>query len=405
VGGEGVTRGLFSQRNARLYIVGQAVSLLGDSCLWLGVGIWVKTLTHSNAKAGLVFFFFTAAALLSPLSGLAVDRMRRRPLMIATNIGTAGAVLLLLAVKSSADVWLIFGVMFLYGLSYTVLGPAQSALLTVIVPEPLLADANASLRTVQESLRLVGPLGGAGLFVLVGAHAIVILDAASFSVPVVCLLLLRVVEPPPTPAAHRWRQEVSVGIKYIWHTDELRQIVVAAAIGTTVFGFAETVVYAIVGEGLHRPTAFVGVLVAAQGVGAVAAGLSAPRVLRRVGERRLVGLGMASSACGVLLEIPPSLVSVIPGAVLFGFAVPWVVVGFITLAQRLTPHDLQGRVYSAADVVVTTPQSASIALGAGLIGLTGFRPLLATMSVVTAVGCLYLFTRRDDGESSAVGVP
>src|SRR6202034_4598462 len=122
------------------------------------MGIWVKTLTGSNAQAGLVFFFFTAPSLLAPVSGLLADRVRRRPLLIVTNLVTGSAVLLLFCVHSAGQVWLIYVLMALYGLSYSVLGSAQSALLTVMVPADLLADANGALRTVQESLRLVGPL-------------------------------------------------------------------------------------------------------------------------------------------------------------------------------------------------------------------------------------------------------
>ena len=50
-------RPLLAHRDARVYLAGQAFSLFGDSSLWLAMGIWVKTLTHSNAEAGLVFFF------------------------------------------------------------------------------------------------------------------------------------------------------------------------------------------------------------------------------------------------------------------------------------------------------------------------------------------------------------
>ena len=53
-------RQLLARRDARIYLIGQAFSLFGDSCLWLAMGVWVRTLTGSNAQAGLVFFFYTA---------------------------------------------------------------------------------------------------------------------------------------------------------------------------------------------------------------------------------------------------------------------------------------------------------------------------------------------------------
>ena len=95
-------RQLLAHRDARIYLAGQLFSLFGDSSLWLAMGIWVKTLTGSNAQAGLVFFFFTAPSLLAPASGLLADRVRRRPLLIGTNALTAVAVLALLTVSGRA---------------------------------------------------------------------------------------------------------------------------------------------------------------------------------------------------------------------------------------------------------------------------------------------------------------
>jgi MFS family permease len=392
-------RRLLARRDARVFLAGQVVSLFGDSCMWLAMGIWVKSLTHSNAAAGLVFFFFTAPSLLAPFSGLFVDRLRRRRLLIVTYALTAGAVLLLLLVQGAGQVWLVDGVMFLYGISSSVLGPAQSALLTVMVPAELLPDANGALRTAQESLRLIAPLVGAGLFVAVGAHVIAIIDAATFVVAVLSLLALHVVEPAPEPPVGRWRSQMVAGIRHVWRTTELRHVVIAGACATTVFGFAETISFAIAGDGLHRPPAFVGVLVAIQGVGAMIGGLTAGPLIRRIGEGRLMGLALLVLASGAALEMPPLFPPVIAGMVLIGISVPLLVVGVITLAQRLTPPELQGRVYSAVDALITTPQTASIALGAALIGVTGYRPLLAAMAVVTTLAAGYLLSRPEHRRS------
>lgn len=197
--------------------------------------------------------------------------------------------------------------MAIYGLSYSVLGSAQSALLTVMLPAELLPDANGALRTVQESLRLVGPLTGAALFIAVGAHAVAVIDAASFAVPVLTLLALRVHEPAPAPMAHHWRHEVVAGIRHVYRTVELRHVVIAGAVSTTVFGFAETITYAIAGNGLHERPAFVGVLVAVQGVGAVIGGPTAAPLVRRVGEGRVIGIALVIAGSAALLEMPAAI--------------------------------------------------------------------------------------------------
>jgi MFS family permease len=388
-------RRLLRHRDARLYIAGQAFSLFGDSCLWLAMGIWVKSLTGSNAAAGLTFFFFTAPTLVAPLSGLLADRVRRRPLLIVINALTGGAVLLLLLVHGPGQVWLIYLVMVVYGLSYSLLGPAQSALLTLILPPALLPDANGTLRTAQEALRLIGPLTGAALFVAVGAHAIAAIDAASFAVAAFALLRLQVGECAPARMEHRWRRELVAGIRHVFRTVQLRQVVIAGAISTAVFGFAETITYAVAGSGLHQRPAFVGVLVAVQGIGAVVGGPTAAMLVRQLGEARLVAIGLLAAAAGALLEMPPSLTPVIVGFILFGMAIPWIVVALISLTQRLTATNLQGRAYSAVDTLITTPQTMSIALGAGLIAVTGYRALLMAMAGTMSIAAAYLLTRTE----------
>ncbi|HEY5437963.1 MAG TPA: hypothetical protein VIJ99_03605, partial [Acidimicrobiales bacterium] len=78
-------RQLAKSRDARVYLIGQSFSLFGDASMFLALGIWVKELTHSNADAGLTFFFGVVASLFAPLAGMLVDRVRRRPLLIAVN--------------------------------------------------------------------------------------------------------------------------------------------------------------------------------------------------------------------------------------------------------------------------------------------------------------------------------
>ncbi len=175
-----VMRELLRNRNARRYLIGQSFSLFGDTAMFLAMGIWVKVLTGSNGEAGLVFFAFGAAALLSPLAGMVVDRLPRRPLLFWSNLGGGAVVLLLLLVHGKSQLWLIYLVAFLYGLAYTFLSAGQTALLKVMLPDELIGDARGMLSTVREGLRLFGPLAGAGLFALAGGGVVAVVDASTF---------------------------------------------------------------------------------------------------------------------------------------------------------------------------------------------------------------------------------
>ena len=132
----------------RLY-AGLTASMVGDSILLLVLSMWVKTLTGSNAMAGLTFFFMVVPALFAPLMGVWLDRVRRKPFLVWGNVASAVMVLPLVLVRDEADVWIIWAVAFLYGVSFVVLPAALNGLLKEMVAEDHLVDANASLADDQ----------------------------------------------------------------------------------------------------------------------------------------------------------------------------------------------------------------------------------------------------------------
>jgi MFS family permease len=395
-------RQLLRHRDARVFIAGWAVSNFGDSAMFLVLGIWAKDLTGSSSAAGLVFFVLVAPSLLAPLAGLVVDRLPRRPLLIAESLFMAAAVLLLLFVHDRGDLWLIYVVAALYGIGGIVSYSARSAFLTVMLPRELLVDANAILQSVREGLRLISPLVGAGLFAAVGGGAVAVLDAATFVVVALALVLLRTHEPRVEPEETHFLTELFAGVRHVFCTLPLRQIVLSGAVCLLVVGFSETLIFAVIDQGLHRSPAFLGVLEPAQGVGAIAGGLTAAWGLRRFGDVRLVGIGMALFALGDLSFVSHSLVLIVVGFAVSGLGIGWLIVGFGTSVQLRTPARLQGRVASAASTMVSTPQTVSIALGAVLVTVVDYRALVVVMSVVVTACAAYLLTR---GPEPVAAVP
>ena len=385
---------LLAIRDARRYLIGQTLSLFGDTALFLALAIWVKSLTGSNAAAGLVFFALALPSLGAPFAGLLVDRVRRRPLMIAIDLTIGILVLLLLLVHDRGQLWLLYVVAVFYGAAGSIFASAQSALLRTMLPEALLGEGNAALQTIREALRIIGPLTGAGLYAAFGGGAVAAIDAVTFAVSAYFLATLQVEETVLPHDEPRFLDELTAGVRYVVQTTALRQIVLTVGVTLLVVGFGETVIFAVVSQGLHRPASFLGPLSAVQGAGAIIGGLTATRLLRRVGDARLIAIGIAVFGLGSVPLASGVLGLVILGFFVAGAGLPWVIVGFGTAVQRRTPMNLQGRVYSAADMMVSLPQTISIAVGAGLSTIVDYRILIAVMAMVM-VGCsVYLFTRR-----------
>jgi MFS family permease len=388
-------RRVLARRDMRLYVFGHTLSVFGDTALWLALAIWAKELTGSSGAAGMVMFCLAAPQLVSPLCGMVVDRVRRRPLLIVANLTTAAAVLPLLLVDDRGDVWILYAVTAVYGLSFSVLGAGGSALLATMLPADELADANGVMQTAREGLRLVAPLAGAALYTAAGGAAVALLDVATFVVAAGALALMRVAEARPEPSAEPLRERFAAGARHLWATVALRRLTVASAVALLVIGFSETLTFEIAGTGLHREAGFVGVLIAIQGVGAVVGAVTAAPLVRRAGELAVAGLGMIVFSLGTTLLMSGTLGVVVAGKLLFGVGIPLIVVALFTLLQRTTPSALQGRVYAAIEVLVGTPQTVSIALGAAAVAFVDYRLLLLVEATVVAGAGVWLLTRRE----------
>jgi MFS family permease len=385
-------RRLLRHRDARLLVAGQTLSVFGDRAMFLALGVWVKELTGSSAAAGLVFFAYTVPGLISPLYGAVVDRVRARLLMIGLNVTGAVVLIPLVAVHGRGQLWLIYLVTVVYGAIAWAFYSAQSAYLTRLLPPELLGDANATLQATGEGMRLFAPLAGAGLFAAFGGPTVAALDAATFVVAALALVAVGHRERRPAPPQHHLRAQVSAGARHIGASPGLLRIVTATAVVMLVVGFTETLVFSVIQHGLHRSPAFFGVLSAAQGLGAVGGGVVAGLMLRRHGDGRVMGLGMLLFAAGSASMLVPHVGVVLGGFVVAGCGVSWAVVGYTTAVQLRTPAALQGRVSSAADMFLGVPQTISVALGAGLIGIVDYRLLIVLMAAVTVVCGGYLAT-------------
>jgi len=386
-------RRLLSYRDARLLVAAQTMSAFGDWAMWIVLAVWMKALTGSSARAGLVFFVLGLGNLAAPVGGLLADRVKRRPLMIVCDCVLGTSVLVLLFVHDSGDAWLIYLVALLYGVVGSVFYPARSALLRVMLPEELLAEANGALSSVQQGLRIIAPLAGAGLYAAFGGGVVAILDAATFAGSALFLSRMRIREEKPEPPEHHFLREVTAGIEHVWRTLPLRQITVGATVAFLVVGFSETLIFSVIQHLGHKPS-FFGVLATLQGVGSIAAGLTAAQVLRRTGDVRGVGIGLALfGACALLLAVPSTAV-VLFGFVVAGVGIVWAIVAFNTALQTRTPLAIQGRVSAAADISISLAQTISIATGAALSTLVDYRVLLVAMAAVLVASAVYLLTRR-----------
>lgn len=386
----------FAQPGFRRLFAGLSTSMLGDSIMLLVLSIWVKTLTGSSAMAGFTFFFMCLPAIFAPLAGAWLDRVRRKPLLVWGNLVSAAAVLPLLLVRDAGDVWIIWTVAMFYGVSFVVLPAGLNGLLKELMPEELLVDANSSLQTIKESYRLFGPLLGAALFAWTGGWLVALVDVASFLVAAAVIASIPVEEEVPEREYGSFWMQLTGGVRHLVGDRILGHMLVGFGLTMLVLGFCESAIFALT-DHFGQEATFVSVLVSVQGIGAVVGGLSSPRVVRRLGEVGAGVLGLVLlGTSAIAMALSPSVGWVLLSMTVFGVSLPILVVAYMTLLQRRTPQRLMARVSVAAEVVMSVPSAASLALGALLVTIVDWRLIFLVIGVFTLAGAGHVaFWLRD----------
>ncbi len=374
---------------SRLY-AGLTTSMFGDSAMLLVLSVWVKTLTGSNAQAGLTFFFMVIPALFAPLLGIGIDRLKRKPFLVWGHVASGIGVLPLLLVRDAGDVWIIWAVAVLYGVSFVALPAALNGLLKELMPDDLLIDANSSLQTTQESFRLFGPLLGALLFTWLGGWTVALLDAASFFVAAAVIATIAVREEEPAVEESHFWYRLTAGMRHLGTDRVLKHVLVGFGITLLVLGFIESSIYALL-DAFDRPATFVSVIVSVQGLGAIAGGLSSGWVVKRIGEVATCVAGLVLLVVGIaIMGVTHSIVVVCLSAAVFGASLPMLMVAFNTLVQRRSPQAIMGRVSTATEVVMAVPQAVSLAIGSALVVVLSYRQIYAIMCVVTLLAAAHV---------------
>ncbi|MFI6346766.1 MFS transporter [Streptomyces sp. NPDC050560] len=387
-------------RNAGLYLGAVVVSQFGSSSMWLVSGIWVKELTGSNGLAALCTFALWLPTLAGPLLGTLADRTRRGPLLVALNLGMAALMTSLLTVDSEGRLWVLFGVLVVYGAVNAVSDAAEAALVTAAVGKELLGDFNGLRMSANEGMKLVAPLAGAGLYAASGGSSVALLDAVTFVLAAAMYRAVRAPEAPPAPPAEGWRRRTAEGARELWRHRGARALVVAGAVTLGLSSLASALQYAVL-DRIHRPPEFLAVLSMVQGAGSVLVGAASGALMRRLGARRFGAYGIALAGLAAASRALPYEWVVVAASLANGLGLPCVLIAALTEVQRRVRGELLGRAAATANTLVFGPNAVALAVGAGLAAFADLRYALPAVGLAGLVTAGALLRARTDEARTA----
>ena len=392
-------RSLWRDRDFRLFWIGQSISSLGDEVSRLALPlIAVLTLSATATQMGFITALGYLPFLLVGLqAGVWVDRMRRRQMLIWSDLLQAGLLLTIpaAAVAGVLRIEQLYVLALLIGAIDVVASVAQQSFLPSLVTRRQLPAANSRLEASRSVTGIVGP-SVAGVLVQVATAPIAILvDAASFVVSAVFLRSLRTAEPPlaPETSQHNMRSQVVEGLRLVLGHRLLRPLMACGMTHNFFRRMFETLFVLYLVNELGVDPVLLGVIVAAGGPGALLGAVAAVAIARRIGVGPTIVSAQILTGVAVLATPlaggPIWLAALVlaAGEFLLGTARPIFNITQLSLRQGITPDRLQGRVNATMRFMMwgVTPIGA---LTGGLLGsLIGLRPTL----LLAAIGVLLAF--------------
>lgn len=378
---------MWRNRDFTLLWSSQVASTVGTRITSVAYPLLVLLLTDSPALAGVVAFAQTLPFLLLYLPGGAwVDRWDRRRTMVLCEFGRAAA-LASVAVTAAVggvqavSVVQLAAVAFVEGCLFVLFDLAEGAALPHLVPASQLPTAVAWNQARTQGADLAGqPLGGL-LFTLSPVLPFAV-DAVTYLLSGGAVAAIRSrLQADRAPTADRLRAQIAEGLRFVWRSAFLREVVVVVALMNLVFNgmFLVLIVRA---QDLGASPGGVGLLLAALGAGGVLGSLAAPAVHRRLSGRAiLVGVAWLWAGTQTAMAFAPDLLWLGGFILLSSLLGPVfnVVIGAYT--YEVTPDGLLARVRSTARLVAWGTIPVGALLGGVLADTIGARSALLVLGV------------------------
>ncbi|GAB3884972.1 MFS transporter [Microbispora bryophytorum] len=345
---------LWRDRDFTVFWASQTLSVAGDSFALIAVPLLVLHVTGSVAQMGLLTGLASAASVAAGVfAGVLVDRLDRRRLLIWCDVArTVLYGVVPVAWAFGPKIWLLYVVLPLSEAIGMVFQVAYVTAVRGLVDADRITEANGRLYATAAAAGIGGPLLAGVVAGWFGPTAAVAINAASFGVSALGVLLIRLRrQPAPPPTAKEARgswHELLAGARFLWRQPVLRALTVLLSFFIFLtLGLTDVLIYHLKHD-LGQSDGAVGVVLAVAALGTVAGSLLVGPVRRRLGFGAswigaIAVAGFAIVGLGVSTGVP------VAGAAAAAYLACVSVAGIcsMSLRQQVTPDHLLGRVTSA----------------------------------------------------------
>jgi len=340
-------------REFRLIFYGQIINELGSEMTRVALPYQLYLLTHSVADLGvlatvqllgLVSFSFTGGAI--------ADMLDRCRLILWAQLGLAGvsAALAALAFTHSATPWMLYVLAFVTGVFAAVDRPTRQAVVPLLVRRDAVTSAIALNQVGQKLARIIGPGIGGVIIASLDVSAVYVFDVATYAVAIGCVLRMAAI-PAANTGSKLGGAAIVEALRYVRQTPYLLSSLVMD-FNAMLFGLPVALFPPLALDVFHVGPQGLGVLMAAQPLGAVLGGLSSGWLLRMRYQGRVVIVSViAWGVCMTALGLSPWFPLTVAFMVLGGVANLISAVTRASIVQLTTPNSLRGRVSGFSSLI------------------------------------------------------
>lgn len=386
------SRGVFAQRDFRTLWLAQFVSVFGDFLALFGVVSLITFRWHGTATqvTYLLISYMLPLAVVSPISGVFVDRWRVKQVMIFSDLIRGALVLLLVWVTDLAELCAIFIALSVVSSFFA---PAQSVVLRTLVTKEKLLAANALMSQAFYAVRLLSPVVAGALVAWLTEKSCFYFDAFSFffSAAMVGSLLIKREAAPGSDTVKGFLEQLTSGNRFIFTHSSLAFVITSMVSAMFVMSCLSPLFSIYVRDILHSGVFMYGVVSSAVGVGLIVGTATVNRFGRDRSKKSIVLSGLVACAAGVaLLGIFRAVSAAVATTFTMGFGISFVVVAAQTLMQQETPPSMLGRVSSSFMSVFSLAQVLGLLLSGRLAVWFGIRAVFllcaAALTLIAMVG-------------------
>jgi MFS family permease len=398
----GTARAALRSRPFATLLAGYAVSALGDGMAAVAISWLAIELARGRDTGLLVGAAIAAYTLPGVVAALGLGRLLTRwdpRLLVLAEAVVRASCLGLIAVAAAARVLTPVGYVVLLGVSslFGLLGVTGSlTAVAELLPDAQRVAGNSLVTVTSFAATIVGPALAGLVIATAGAGVAIGIDAGSYGVLIVAVLLSRRFQPPVSPAGPG--QGMGRALRALWHQPALLGITAACVAFFGLYGPVEVALPVYVSQTLHAGPAVLGGYWTLFGCGATAGALAASWAQRfglwRVCVAVIAGWGACLVPLGLTHSVAVGFAALAVGGLVYGPFEPLKQ----TIIQRASPPGALAALAAASGLFTVPAAPAGTALGGPLVAAIGAAPTLLASGLATialaAAAAAVLLRRR-----------